>query len=46
MEQDGGRREWSGNIKAEDKRRGGRQTSRWLREESAGAGGAAGGARA
>jgi hypothetical protein len=33
MEHDDGRREWSAEIRAEPRRQGGRQGSRWLREE-------------
>jgi 14-3-3 protein epsilon len=33
MENDDGKREWSGEIRADPRRGGGRQTSRWLREE-------------
>ncbi|MCH80000.1 hypothetical protein A2U01_0000762, partial [Trifolium medium] len=36
MEQDDGRRYWSADIRAESSRQGGRQTSRWLREEKGG----------
>jgi 14-3-3 protein epsilon len=33
MENDDGRREWSGELRADQRRGGGRQTSRWLRED-------------
>jgi hypothetical protein len=36
MEQDDGRREWSAEIRADNRRQGGRQVSRWLREERGG----------
>jgi 14-3-3 protein epsilon len=36
MENDDGRREWSGEIRADQRRGGGRQTLRWLREEGDG----------
>jgi hypothetical protein len=36
MEQDDGVREWSAEIRAENRRQGGRLTSRWLREEGGG----------
>jgi hypothetical protein len=36
MENDDGRREWSGELRADNRRGGGRQTSRWLREEREG----------
>jgi 14-3-3 protein epsilon len=36
MEQDDGRREWSAEIRADTRRQGGRQVSRWLREERGG----------
>ncbi|MCI67719.1 hypothetical protein A2U01_0088978, partial [Trifolium medium] len=43
MEQDDGRREWSADIRAEPRRQGGRQNSRWLREEKGGREGYSGG---
>jgi hypothetical protein len=36
MEEDDGKREWSAEIRAELRRQGGRQSSRWLREEGGG----------
>jgi hypothetical protein len=45
MENDDGRREWSGELRADQRRGGGRQTSRWLREERDGGEGISGGAR-
>jgi hypothetical protein len=49
MEHDDGGREWSAEIRAENRRQGGRVTSRWLREEgegsSIGRGGEGGGQR-
>jgi hypothetical protein len=45
MENDDGRREWSGELRADQRRGGGRQTSRWLREERDGGNGATGGER-
>ncbi|PNX64869.1 hypothetical protein L195_g054243, partial [Trifolium pratense] len=36
MEHDDGRREWSAEIRADPKRQGGRQGSRWLKEERGG----------
>ncbi|MCH96465.1 hypothetical protein A2U01_0017451, partial [Trifolium medium] len=45
MEHNDGRREWSADIRADPRRRGGRQTSRWLREEGGGAGEGVSGAR-
>ncbi|MCI16276.1 hypothetical protein A2U01_0037418, partial [Trifolium medium] len=45
MESDDGRREWSGDIRANPRRQGGRQTSRWLREERGGGDGSSGDAR-
>ncbi|PNY09838.1 hypothetical protein L195_g006396 [Trifolium pratense] len=43
MEQDDGTREWSAEIRAEPKSRGGRLASRWLREDRGGPGKQAGG---
>jgi hypothetical protein len=45
MDNDDGRREWSGELRVDQRRGGGRQTSRWLREERDGGGGFAGGGR-
>jgi 14-3-3 protein epsilon len=45
MENDDGRREWSGDIRAEQRRGAGRQTSRWLREERVAGDSLSGGAR-
>jgi 14-3-3 protein epsilon len=45
MENDDGRREWSGELRADQRRGGGRQSSRWLREEKDGGEGLFGGAR-
>jgi hypothetical protein len=45
METDDGRREWSGELRADQRRGGGRQTSRWLRDERDGGDGIAGGGR-
>jgi 14-3-3 protein epsilon len=45
MENDDGKREWSGEIRADPRRGGGRQTSRWLREERDGGEGSSGGGR-
>jgi hypothetical protein len=42
MENDDGRREWSGELRADQRRGGGRQTSRWLREHREGRNGATG----
>ncbi|CAJ2661731.1 unnamed protein product [Trifolium pratense] len=36
MEQDDDRREWSADLRAEPKRQGGRQSSRWLKEDKGG----------
>ncbi|GAU10318.1 hypothetical protein TSUD_418940, partial [Trifolium subterraneum] len=36
MEHDDGKREWTADIRADPKRQGGRQVSRWLREERGG----------
>jgi hypothetical protein len=43
MEHDDGRREWSAEIRAENRRQGGKFTSRWLREEGGGSSDAHGG---
>jgi hypothetical protein len=45
MEQDDGVREWSAEIRAENRRQGGRLTSRWLRDDGGGSSEAHGGAR-
>jgi 14-3-3 protein epsilon len=45
MENDDGRRDWSGELRADQRRGGGRQTSRWLREERDGGNGMSGGER-
>jgi 14-3-3 protein epsilon len=45
MENDDGNRKWSGEIRADQRKQGGRQTSRWLREERGGGEGFTGGAR-
>jgi 14-3-3 protein epsilon len=45
MENDDGRREWSGELRADHRRGGGKQTSRWLREERNGGDGMFGGDR-
>jgi hypothetical protein len=45
MENDDGRREWSGELRADQRRGRGRQSSRWLREERDGGEGISGGAR-
>ncbi|MCI91937.1 hypothetical protein A2U01_0113233, partial [Trifolium medium] len=46
LESDDGRREWSGDIQADSRRQGGRQTSWWLRDERGGGGyGSSGDAR-
>jgi hypothetical protein len=42
MENDDGRREWSGELRADQRRGGGRQTSRWLREDREGGNGVTG----
>jgi hypothetical protein len=42
MENDDGRREWSGDLRADQRRGGGRQTSRWLKEDREGGGGLTG----
>jgi hypothetical protein len=42
MEIDDGRREWSGDLRADQRRGGGRQTSRWLREDRDGGSGLSG----
>jgi hypothetical protein len=42
MENDDGRREWSGDLRADQRRGGGRQTSRWLREDREGGNGLTG----
>jgi 14-3-3 protein epsilon len=43
MENDDGTREWSSDLRAEPRRRGGRPTSRWLNEEGGGSGTVGGG---
>jgi 14-3-3 protein epsilon len=45
MENDDGRRDWSGEIRADPQRMEGRQTSRWLRDDRGGGEGGSGGDR-